>query len=604
MLLQVRAVSHSVVNRNLFHQVDLTLNANARIGLVGYNGCGKSTLLGLLSGRIPVEVGEISRRRGLRLAEVEQFLPSDLGQLDLVSLVMERGVERWQAEAMLSRLGFATGQFEQVAATLSGGQHNRLLFARALVVEPELLLLDEPTNHMDLATLQAFELVLAEFPGAVLTVSHDREFLDRVTSQTVFLRDERLHHFTSSYTPARQQLEAQDAAAQLARAGEEKQLASMRASAKRLKTWGRDFDSEKLSRRAQNMEKRIEKLAEQTTEVTIGSRLQMDVELSRSRAKQVLRVSDLAVTVSTAASTAVLIADSSTAPIAKKTTLFHIDELVFRPGERVALLGGNGVGKTTFIKMLVAAFAERAQEHAPLPGISLSPQTELGYYDQDLQQVATEQSMLDFAARRALCAEDTVARALIHAGFSYEAQSTLIHDLSGGERARLLFVLLSLAAPNFLILDEPTNHIDIDGKEQLEEQLQTSGACLLITSHDRRFIESLAQRFLWIHEGRLQELTSPEPFYAWSLDQQQQQNDERTSPKLGSVPTITSMRPESDAPEAEKEDEETRLLLRLDALETKLKEDLARKPKFQKPLKQQQWRDELAQLALELDSWS
>ena len=149
MLLQVRAVSHSVVNRNLFHQVDLTLNAGSRIGLVGHNGCGKSTLLCLLSGRIPLESGEIIRRRGLRLAEVEQFLPSELSQLNLVALVMERGVEHWQAEAMLSRLGFNSSQFDQVAATLSGGQHNRLLFARALVVEPELLLLDEPTNHMD-----------------------------------------------------------------------------------------------------------------------------------------------------------------------------------------------------------------------------------------------------------------------------------------------------------------------------------------------------------------------------------------------------------------------------------------------------------------------
>lgn len=584
MLLQVRAVSHSVVNRNLFHQVDFTLNAGARIGLVGHNGCGKSTLLGLLSGRIPVETGEITRRRGLRLAEVEQFLPSAAGQLDLVSLVMERGVERWQAQAMLSRLGFASDQFAQVAATLSGGQHNRLLFARALVVEPDLLLLDEPTNHMDLATLQTFELVLAEFPGAVLTVSHDREFLDRVTNQTVFLRDERLHHFTSSYTQARLLLEAQDVAAQLARAAEEKQLASMRASAKRLKVWGRDFDSEKLSRRAQSMEKRIEKLAEQTTEVSVGSKLQMDVELSRSRAKQVLRITDLVVTV----------------PTTEATELFRIDELVFRPGERIALLGGNGVGKTTFIKMLVAAFAEQAQDRTPMAGVSLSPQTELGYYDQDLQQVATQQSMLDFAVRRALCSEESVARALIHAGFAYDAQSTLVQNLSGGERARLLFVLLSLATPNFLILDEPTNHIDIDGKEQLEEQLEVSGACLLITSHDRRFIESLAQRFLWVHEGRLQELTSPEPFYAWSLDQQQQAQTEAR----GAVPEPAPLGAELQGESAAAEDPEMQLLLQIDELETKLREDLARKPKFQKPLKQEQWREALAQLTQQLERWS
>lgn len=583
MLLQVRAVSHSVVNRNLFHQVDLALNAGARIGLVGHNGCGKSTLLGLLSGRIPVEVGEITRRRGLRLAEVEQFLPSEAGQLDLVSLVMERGVERWQAEAMLSRLGFVPKQFVQVAATLSGGQHNRLLFARALVVEPDLLLLDEPTNHMDLATLQRFELVLAEFSGAVLAVSHDREFLDRVTDQTLFMRDEQLHHFTASYTEARLLLEAQDAAAQLARAAEEKQLASMRASAKRLKVWGRDFDSEKLSRRAQNMEKRIEKLAEQTTQVSAGSKLQMDVDLSRSRAKQVLRISDLVVRV----------------PTDEATELFHINELVFRPGERIALLGGNGVGKTTFIKMLVAAFADQAQDRTPVAGISLSPQTQLGYYDQDLQQVATAQSMLDFAVRRALCSEDTVARALIHAGFAYDAQSTLVQDLSGGERARLLFVLLSLASPNFLILDEPTNHIDIDGKEQLEAQLESSGACLLITSHDRRFIESLAQRFLWVHEGRLQELTSPEPFYAFSLDQQQQAQDDVETSAVEPAPLGVQAQGDSAA-----EDPEMQLLLRIDELETKLKEDLARKPKFQKPLKQAQWREELALLAEELERWS
>ena len=545
----------------MFRDLNLAISVGDRLGLVGHNGSGKTTLLGLLSGAEEPDGGDIMRKRGLRLGMVEQFLPTELGSDSALEAVARNAPdeELWTAQSLLSALGFAENEFQFSVQSLSGGQRNRLMFARALVSEPDLLLLDEPTNHLDLATLILFEAMILQFRGACVLVSHDRAFLDAVTSSTVFLRDERLYRFSAPYTVARNELEAMDEADARTRATEERKIDALKVSAKRLATWAKVYDNEDLSRRAKSMEKRIDRMEERKTFVTSGSPLSLDLHLGETRAKQVVSVQDLSVSV-------------------HDNDLFVVDDLLIRPGSRIALLGHNGVGKTTFIKALVRAYG---QEHAQ---VRYSPQTTLGYYDQELDEVSGQDSMLMFVRNRVQSSEQNIRQRLIKAGFEYAVHDKRVSSLSGGERARVLFVVLAMRQPNFLIMDEPTNHIDVQGKEQLEAQLLASHATLLVTSHDRRFLETVTDRYLWVRDGRLLECNELQSYF-----------------DSGSVLRERAACNPVKRLAVDDADQDDRLLERIVALEVKLEADRARKRKFQKPAMQAQWLLELEELNSRLD---
>ncbi|MDA1075928.1 MAG: ATP-binding cassette domain-containing protein, partial [Proteobacteria bacterium] len=215
--------------------------------------------------------------------------------------------------------------------------------------------------------------------------------------------------------------------------------------------------------------------------------------------------------------------------------------------------------------------------------------------DQELDEVAGDESMIEFARRRVQVPEQTVRQTLITAGFAYNEHSKRVFEMSGGERARLLFVVLGLNRPNFLILDEPTNHIDIAGKEQLETQLLESGATLLITSHDRAFLSVIANRFLMIDTGRLVEIAELEVF----LDRLTGAVQANSSASV-SKSVIQTQAPETDQ-RTEHSNPETETLRRIVDLEAKLAADLKRKPKFQKSLLQAQWREEIDELYQKLE---
>ncbi|MEZ5558886.1 MAG: ABC-F family ATP-binding cassette domain-containing protein [Pseudomonadales bacterium] len=571
----------------MFAGLDLAVNRGQRLALVGHNGCGKSTLLALLAGEREPDTGEVQRRRNLRVARVEQFLPQRLADRSVQGAVAEcfEAGQDWRAESLLEAFGFAAGDLALPVSALSGGQQNRLMFARALASEPELLLLDEPTNHLDLATLVVFERVLETFRGAFVLVSHDRSFLDSVTRETLFLRDGRLYRFAAPYSSARQLLAEHDEAGARARAAEEKRIEGLRQSARRLAEWGRVYDNEAFARRAQSMQKRIARLETEKTFVTDGSPLDLALNLGESRSRQALSVRGHRVAVA-------------------GRLLFEIDELVLRPGERVALLGHNGVGKSTFIRQLVAATGEHET-------LRFSPQTELGYYDQELAEVRAqpgasggEDSLLEFALQRAQRPRQTVIAQLVRAGFPHALHGKSLSALSGGERARLLFLVLALRRPNFLILDEPTNHIDIDGREQLEDQLLDSSATVLVTSHDRHFLDRVAQRYLWIHHGRLKELNDPTTFYrappGAATGRGEPVAPARAAGTAGTArPGAPEAAPEGADPTAAEADA---LLERIVELEALLEADRARKPKHQKPGLQIEWQRALDQATSALEA--
>ena len=556
-LAELDNISHRVADRDLFNDLTLTINSGDRIGLVGHNGSGKSTLLRVLGGELVPDGGVRRMRRGLRIRAVEQFLPGALADVTAVDAL---GCERWQAEATLNGLGFSTHALDLPVRDLSGGQQNRLMFARAIVSDPDLLILDEPTNHLDLATIVRFEEALREFGHAFVLVSHDRSFLDAVTTQTMVLRDERIYRFRGSYSDAIQRLAEADEAAAKTRAAEERKIEALRASAKRIRMWASQVDqNEKLARRARSMERRVERLEEDRTFVSRGSKLNLKVDAGRSKAKEIVRVVDHDVVVG-------------------NTVLFHIDELLIRPGERLALLGHNGVGKSTFIRSLVAAIGA---EQAP-SSFRISPQTAFGYYDQELDEVQGEGSLFDFVGARVDASDADLRRRLIHAGFPYEDHIKRVGVLSGGERARLLFLVLSMRQANFLVLDEPTNHVDIEGKEQLEIDLMAGAAAVLMTSHDRRFIETVADRFVLISGGGLTEITDPQTFF-------------RSTDEGRDIAFANARRDEVESTRVDD------ALARIEELETLLSADEARKPKFQKPDRQRAWREEIERLYRTLD---
>lgn len=581
-VLQAHSLTYSAGRRLLFSGLDLAVNSGDRLGLVGYNGCGKSTLLNLLAGDIEADSGHITRARNLALARVEQFLPKALLPQTLLTAVAAQipAEESWRANAMLGELGFTDAQMAQTLESLSGGQLNRLMLARALVQDPQLLLLDEPTNHLDLATLALFENVLGVYRGALVMVSHDRAFLDLLCSTTLLLRDQRAYRFELPYSQAREELARMDEAAALRRASEEKKISQAKASAKRIAEWGRTFDNVSFARQAKSMFKRVERMEAERTFVSKGSPLDLELAVGGSKGKRMLTLESLAVTV----------------PGQK---LFDVTECFLRPGERIALLGHNGVGKTTLIKLILQQLAkdeEPAPEVQKLGAhIKVSPQAKLGYYDQELGALGSgDETLFDFVANDLKREDQGIVQALVAAGFEFEAHTTPVNSLSGGERARALFARLSLLRSNLLILDEPTNHIDIDGREQLEQQLLSSDAAVLFTSHDREFVRTIAQRYWIIENGELLEHASPDDFFVSAA------RGFTTSARASEA--HVSVAPDAQATPEIDRDDEYELLLAIEELEAKLVADEARKAKFQKPKLQEEWRVELKRLHARLDA--
>lgn len=551
----------------LFTQLSFTLKKGDRIGLIGYNGCGKSTLLQVLDGTIAPSSGQVSLASHCLMARVEQHLPSALLTQPLIEAVLAqlptaaRASQRWQAERLLLEMGFIVDEIGQTASTLSGGQHTRLLLARALILQPDLLLLDEPGNHLDLPTLLWLESFLNSWNGSFVLVSHDNPLLDAVTNTSWILRDSSLHTFALPCTAARQALVAQDESDALRHKAEQKEIDRVTASAKRLATWGRVYDNEDLSRKAKQMEKQVTRLKENQTELTNGTPWTLAMQGDALRADRLLELDQLAVP-----------------PAPGLPPLFTTGVARLQSGDRVAIMGRNGGGKSSLLRLLW----QQLQQPVPDAGLRLHPRLHAGYYDQTLHQLADNDTLLD-ALEGFAPSTEIRKRALISAGFGWARHGQEVNTLSGGERSRLLFVGLSLARYSLLLLDEPTNHLDMEGKEALAKTLEEYPGGLLLVSHDRQLISQSCNRFWLIDDSGLSEWPDADAVYA------QIRNHDR--PEAGRQAV-------TETPQMATDDDE--LLERLVMLEQRLAQDLARKPKHQKPQLQQQWQEEIAQINQQL----
>lgn len=482
----------------LFGGLNLSIGRGDRLGLVAANGRGKSSLLRIMAGEEEATAGSVTRARGLVAAVAPQEPPARLLGLGLHEAVRDAldpetaEAEAWRVDILLDDLAVDEGLRGRAVGALSGGWQRVMLLARAAVTEPDLLLLDEPTNHLDLGRIGLLERFLVALPRdcAIVAASHDRAFLDAATKRTLFLRPQDSADFALPYARAREALDERDAALDRQFENDMRRVRALRQQAAKLKNIGINSGSDLLVVKTRQLSERADKLEEKARpghqELSAGA---IRLASSGSHARALVTIGETAIA----------------APDGR--ALFRTGKLWIEAGDRVALLGANGTGKTRMVERVRAALA------GPDPEIRGAASLKPGHVDQALSLLEAFPTPWE-AVKRSGDLADQQARALLAgAGIALEAQAAPLSRLSGGQRARLAMLLLRLARPNFYLLDEPTNHLDIEGQDMLEQELIEHGAACLMVSHDRAFVRAVATG-IWVIDGkRLVEVEDPDPVF-------------------------------------------------------------------------------------------
>ena len=512
-LMTVQGVSKSFGMKSVLKDISLTLQQGARMGLIGVNGSGKSTLFRLIAGQMEPDEGTISLMRGTRVGMLTQEadIQSDLTVREELSRVFEpvREMERrlraleeemaqkheneaeldrlsreyarltdrfedaggyeWPSriQGVLAGLGFARGREDQPASVLSGGEKTRLCLARLLLTQPDLLMLDEPTNHLDLSSIQWLEETLKKYRGTVLIISHDRYFMNSVCDCMAEISMRRLVQYEGNYdqfTVKRQaDIERQIREYKLQQA----EIARQQAIIQRYRMYNR----EKSIRAAESREKRLEKM-ERLERPVDEQHVRFSFEARRRTGDDVLKVHGLAKGF-------------------EGRRLFENFDLHLRAGDRVAIIGPNGVGKSTLLNIIARKLKADAGE------VEFGANVDLGYYEQHQTGLDPEKDVLnelwDAFPRLDL---DRVRSVLALFLFTGDDVYKKISMLSGGEKGRVSLCKLMLKRDNLLLLDEPTNHLDMDSREVLEGALEDFDGTILTVSHDRYFINRVADRII------------------------------------------------------------------------------------------------------------
>ncbi|MCA2373758.1 ABC-F family ATP-binding cassette domain-containing protein [Agrobacterium genomosp. 3 str. CIP 111-78] len=491
-----------ILGKPLFSGLSLTIHAGDRIGIVAANGCGKSTLLNCLAGELDASSGDITRLRGLTQSIVHQHLPPALlprTMRDAVLSALPADVidsDSWRADIILDEMAVPESYRHRSLQQLSGGWQRLAMLARAWITEPDLLLLDEPTNHLDLEKIKVLEGFLQQLPRdtAVIIVSHDRAFLDNVTKATLFLRPENSSLFRLPYGHARRALEEEDAADGRRFERDMKTVQQLRRQAAKLNNIGINSGSDLLTIKTKQLRERAEKLEEKARPAH-QDRSAGKIQLANrgTHAKVLVTLEDIPVSTPDG------------------TLLFRTGQQFIRQGDRIVILGHNGVGKTRLISLLKAAI--RADEQA-VEGIKATPSLVAGYVDQSLAEIDDASTPLTLITHRFDIGDQRAHGLLAGAGIDMEMQKRRVATLSGGQKARLAMLALRLTEPNFYLLDEPTNHLDIEGQEALEAEITGRQASCVLVSHDRSFVRAVGTRFWLIDKRRLVEVEDAEAFFA------------------------------------------------------------------------------------------
>ena len=497
--------------RLLLSDVDLALHAGYRVGVVGRNGAGKSSLFAVLMGEVEPDKGDVELPGKARIASVAQETPSlPDAAIDFVlsgdaavhdAIQMEANAfanEDWEAVAaahqkleelngydataragrLLHGLGFPPETHAKPVSDFSGGWRVRLNVARALMTPSDLLLLDEPTNHLDLDAVLWLEQWLLRYPGTLLVISHDREFLDNVTTHTLHLHEGRAKLYAGDYTSFERQRAEQLRQQQIAFEKEQAERAHLQSFIDRFKA------KASKAKQAQSRMKRLAKLAG-TEAVRVERALRIEFPQPAKIPNSLLRLND---------------ADCGYATEQGAATILRDVGFGLEAGDRIGLLGPNGAGKSTLVKSLVGELPLLAGER------NAHPDLRIGYFAQHtVESLHAGQSPIDHLRE---LSPDTATQAfrdfLGKWNFPGDRAFESIDGFSGGEKARLALALIAWRQPNVLLLDEPTNHLDLDMREALAEALSDFDGAIVLVSHDRHLIGLVCDRFVRVADGRVE----------------------------------------------------------------------------------------------------
>ena len=505
------------VGKKILDGLTFQIDQGERVGLLGKNGAGKTTLFKILTGELDWDDGEvhIAPGKGVGLISqipvyppeytVEDVLQTAFGRLQAMEREMAELTERMGRDsdpALLRRYDALTAAYEagggydtstplnkvcngleisqdmrgQLFSSLSGGEKTRVNLARLILEDTDILLLDEPTNHLDLRATEWLEEYLDKFKGTVLTVSHDRYFLDKVVNRIVEIQGGKAEFYSGNYSfyVVEKERRYEEKLRQYEK--EQAKIEQLQAAADKLHLWA-FMGNDKLHKRAFSMEKRIERL--RTTDKPTKER-RLDIKFGERdfRGDEVLVIKDLAKSFG-------------------ERTLFSDVNLLVEGGERIALLGDNGTGKSTLLKILLG-------EEEPDSGkLRMGPTVKVGYLPQIIHFDRPERNLVDTMLYAQDCSTQTARNRLAAFNFRGEDVFKPVSALSGGEQSRLRLCMLMDEQINLLILDEPTNHLDIASREWIEEAVAEYEGNLLFVSHDRYFIKQFATRIWMLEDGHI-----------------------------------------------------------------------------------------------------
>ena len=508
-MLRITSLTLARGAKRLIENANLTIFPGHKVGLVGPNGCGKSTLFALLRGKMHQDAGDMYLPEKWVIAHVAQETPQSHrtaldyamdGDVELRTVEKELAdaetnhadgevianlhvhydhiggyAAKSRAAALLSGLGFSAEKQEQSVATFSGGWRMRLNLAQALMCRSDLLLLDEPTNHLDLDAVMWLEDWLESYPGTLLLITHDRDFLDNVVKIVVHLDNKKLNEYTGNYSAFERARAAQFALQSSAYAKQQKQIAHLHSFIDRFKA------KATKAKQAQSRVKTLERM-ELIAAAHIDSPFEFAFREPDAKPRQLIHLKE------------------ATLGYETKTILENVEWRLFY-GDKIGLLGPNGAGKSTLVKSLAGTLALKSGGRYEGQGLKI------GYFAQhQVEQLRTNESPLQHMKRLDPGTREQEFRNFL-GGFDFRGQQAdaSIAPFSGGEKARLALALIVWQKPNLLLLDEPTNHLDIEMREAVAEALQEFDGTLVVVAHDRHLLKATTDQLWLVADGTVAE---------------------------------------------------------------------------------------------------
>lgn len=519
MILNATNISKSFGSNEIIKDANFLVNEHEKVAIVGVNGAGKTTLLKILTGEERSDSGNVILAKDAKLGYLRQInnVDSTLSIIDELYTVIEHilNMEKRMLEmqeqmqhlsgeelealyssytalthsyelmdgyaakskviGILKGLGFDENDFERKINTLSGGQKTRVFLAKLLLEEPDIILLDEPTNHLDLRSIEWLESYLLNYKGAVIIVSHDRYFLDKIVSKVIDIENAEVQIYSGNYSDFSAKKQMLLDAKMKEYLNQQQEIKHQEAVITKLK----QFNREKSIKRAESRQKQLEKIDRVEAPVTHIENMRLSLDISKESGKDVLTVHDLSKSFD-------------------EKHLFSNINFEIKRGERVAIIGDNGTGKTTLLKIINGLLSPDTGE------VIYGSNVSIAYYDQEHQVLHMDKTLFDEISDTYPDMNNTQIRNIL-AAFLFTGEDVFkkIGDLSGGERGRVSLVKLMLSKANFLLLDEPTNHLDILSKDVLESALNSFPGTICYVSHDRYFINKTATRILDLTGNRL-----------------------------------------------------------------------------------------------------